>query len=671
MSVLRTTREVAVIVDDVADPFLPFRAAQAHAIAEAGAYPADRYAGRGVVICAGGPRYFTCAWVCINMLRRAGCALPIQVWHLGPDEMDDDMRRLLTPLGVECVDAHAVRRLHPSRRLGGWECKPYAILHSPFREVVLLDADNVPVADPAAFLDAEAYARHGAVFWPDMDRLSPDAAIWDICGVPYRDEPAFESGQVVVDKARCWTALRLAMHLNEHSDFYYRHVNGDKETFHLAWRRLDQAYGMPPFRPRVIRRGRGGPADHALAFVQHDFAGRPAFQHRIGTKWILHGRNARVPGLPRQEECLALLDDLRARWSGKVARTTPLVPPVTEAARGRWFVYHRLSADERLLQLLPDQRVGQGGSECERSWRRVEADGGERLELLGAGFLTCRLTRDADGVFRGRWLCFEEMPVELTPVATIPQAPARPAPSPERVDAVCIGAGRDGGASLRYALRSLAAHAPWIGRLHLVTPEPPAWLDTSSGRVSVVAPSGVGADDDRTILRRLHRVPGLSRQFLLLPDGCFLGHDVSPDDFLTPAGGATIFVEGARRRGTTGGRRTLARVPQLLDAAVLADLDAAGLDPMVHYARRVLDSSDDRRRVRLRALSPRAADWHVVSLVDDVAIAAAALHAIGGTRPKVFGLSGGEGATPALRGLVHAFLEWYFPQPSGFERRAA
>ena len=40
-------------------------------------------AGRGIVICGGGERYFCCAWVCVNILRRHGCVRPIELWHLG------------------------------------------------------------------------------------------------------------------------------------------------------------------------------------------------------------------------------------------------------------------------------------------------------------------------------------------------------------------------------------------------------------------------------------------------------------------------------------------------------------------------------------------------------------------------------------------------------------
>src|SRR5262245_64363976 len=52
-------------------------------------YPEKRFSGRGIVICGGGETYFACAWVCIGMLRRLGCVLPIELWYRGRAEMKD------------------------------------------------------------------------------------------------------------------------------------------------------------------------------------------------------------------------------------------------------------------------------------------------------------------------------------------------------------------------------------------------------------------------------------------------------------------------------------------------------------------------------------------------------------------------------------------------------
>ena len=265
-------------------------------------YPGG-FHGRGIVICGGGEKYFTCAWVCINVLRQQGCRLPIQLWHLGPAEMNPRWAALVRPLGVECVDALEVRQRHPARILNGYEVKPYALLHCPFREVLLLDADNVPLRDPEFLFDTEEFRETGAIFWPDYGRLGRERAIWKICGVAYRDEPEFESGQIVVDKQRCWKALNLAMWFNEHSDFYYHHIHGDKDTFHLAWRKLRQPYAMPA---RGIETLEG-------TMCQHDFTGARLFQHRNGRKWQVSGRNARVRGFRLEEDCRRHLRRLRRK----------------------------------------------------------------------------------------------------------------------------------------------------------------------------------------------------------------------------------------------------------------------------------------------------------------------------------------------------------------------
>src|SRR5665213_1820341 len=171
----------------------------------------DGFSGRGIVIPGGGFKYFPGAWVCINMLRQLGCDLAIELWHLGPEEMTTEMRGLVEPLGVRVVDASEVRERHPVRILNGWELKPYAMMHSRFEEVLLLDADNVPVLDPTDLFDHVHYRERGAIFWPDLRRMKPDRKAWGLTGVAYRDEPEFESGQIVLNKRRCWAPLALAM----------------------------------------------------------------------------------------------------------------------------------------------------------------------------------------------------------------------------------------------------------------------------------------------------------------------------------------------------------------------------------------------------------------------------------------------------------------------------
>ena len=192
--------------------------------------------------------------------------------------------------------------------LHGWELKPYAILHSPFSEVLFLDADNVPVVNPEFLFDTPQFQTSGAIFWPDYGHAKQEKAmaVWRSCGLRRPKEPEFESGQIVLDKKRCWAALCLCLWFNENSDFYYQHLHGDKETFRLAFRKLKQPYSLVP---KQI---------HALAgtMCQHDFHGRRIFQHRNTDKWDLFLHNQRVEDFWFENECRDYLAQLRRDWDG-------------------------------------------------------------------------------------------------------------------------------------------------------------------------------------------------------------------------------------------------------------------------------------------------------------------------------------------------------------------
>ena len=270
-------------------------------------YPGG-FRGRGIVICAGGIKYFTCAWVCINMIRHLGCTLPIELWFQGPEEMDQRMVQLLQPLGVRCVDAKEVEKRFPRRSSGGWELKSYAIIHSIFEEVLLLDADNVPCRDPAFLFEEVEYRRTGSIFWPDYGSLGPERAIWSICDIAYHEESEFESGQMLINKKTCWKPLALTFWFNEHSDFFYSHIHGDKETFHLAWRKIKQPYTMVAT-PIESLEG---------VMCQHDLRGQRIFQHRNSHKWQLSSKNRHIRGFIHEKLCLSFLEDLREKWDGRI-----------------------------------------------------------------------------------------------------------------------------------------------------------------------------------------------------------------------------------------------------------------------------------------------------------------------------------------------------------------
>ncbi len=376
-------------------------------------YP-DRFHGRGIVICAGGEKYFTCAWVCIRMLRRFGCSLPIQLWHLDQKEIDEQMKSMVAPYNVECVNAADVRKNYPARRLYGWELKPYAIIHSPFQEILFLDADNVPVVNPEFLFKTPEFKKTGAIFWPDFGRLKSSRSIWDICGIPYRDEPEFESGQIVVNKAKCWAALCLTMWYNEHSDFYYKHIHGDKETFHMAFRKFEQPFATPSKPVQAIY----------ATLCQHDFKGRRIFQHRNGDKWTLSGENKTIVNFRLEEECKNYLKELDHLWHGSKLKVSSLLPTalstelkkVVKCLIRKPYNYHRIGFDNRTMRFLSSGKIGEGSGKCEVFWNIRQKGNSVFLSIYSDESLTCKLELQRNGIWKGKWIKYEKMPVELTPI---------------------------------------------------------------------------------------------------------------------------------------------------------------------------------------------------------------------------------------------------------------
>lgn len=49
-----------------------------------------------------------------------------------------------------------------------WVLKPWALLNSSFRHVLMLDADSFPVTNPEFLFETPQYRDTGAIFWPDV-----------------------------------------------------------------------------------------------------------------------------------------------------------------------------------------------------------------------------------------------------------------------------------------------------------------------------------------------------------------------------------------------------------------------------------------------------------------------------------------------------------------------
>ena len=115
---------------------------------------------------------------------------------------------------------------------------------------------------------------------------------------------------------------------------------------------------------------------------------------------------------------------------------------------------------------------------------------------------------------------------------------------------------------LRFALRSIAAYAPWVRTVHIITAgQTPTWLNTSAANLvfhEAIFPPHIPLPvfSNRPIELCAHRIPGLAEHFLYCNDDFMLGRPLCPNDFFTPEGTPRIW---AVQRGKKTMQRLLQR----------------------------------------------------------------------------------------------------------------
>jgi alpha 1,2-mannosyltransferase len=189
--------------------------------------------------------------------------------------------------------------------------KQLAILASSFQEVLFLDADNLPLKDPSFLFDDPSYTETGLLVWPDFWDSQVAPGTWEALGVPLEDRPrgSFESGQMLLDKRRCWQPLLLAIYFNMQGKVFYPLFStagqGDKETLPLAWLALGRSkYGRVPH--AVFAVGTVNITFNGVAMLQHAPDGSALFLHAHLPKLEIPKEDLEVPpAAPRQWSALS------------------------------------------------------------------------------------------------------------------------------------------------------------------------------------------------------------------------------------------------------------------------------------------------------------------------------------------------------------------------------
>lgn len=101
---------------------------------------------------------------------------------------------------------------------------------------------------------------------------------------------------------------------------------------------------------------------------------------------------------------------------------------------------------------------------------------------------------------------------------------------------------------MKYSLRSIEKFAPWINHIYIFTirPQKPEWLNIDHPKISVVHHDEVFDPEDiptfnyNVIESYIHKIPGLTNDFIYLNDDFLFGNHVYPEDFYTKDGKVLI-----------------------------------------------------------------------------------------------------------------------------------
>ena len=104
---------------------------------------------------------------------------------------------------------------------------------------------------------------------------------------------------------------------------------------------------------------------------------------------------------------------------------------------------------------------------------------------------------------------------------------------------------------LRYSLRSVAYYAKFIRNIFIVTDnQVPYWLDESNERINIINhkdifdyPSVLPVFNSVAIESWIHKIKGLSDNFIYANDDYFFGGPVNKSTFINPNGVAKLFLE--------------------------------------------------------------------------------------------------------------------------------
>lgn len=137
----------------------------------------------GIVISAGINGGFHWAVHQIISLRRVlNCSLPIEVFYGGDKDLPVEYRLFIESIDSSFPGHNSIRTVDITEKFPDpegildlpekWAIRPYALLASSFKTVILTDADTIFLQNPMVLLEEPAYKEYGSIFWHDRRNIN-------------------------------------------------------------------------------------------------------------------------------------------------------------------------------------------------------------------------------------------------------------------------------------------------------------------------------------------------------------------------------------------------------------------------------------------------------------------------------------------------------------------
>lgn len=221
------------------------------------------FAGKGIVL----PYYHQAHIInilfVVESLKKHRCSLPICVVYNG-EYIDESGIALLHQYKIQSIDIQNKVSMDASE-LDGRQLRVFALVYSPFNEVMLIDPEIVLLMNPEVFFTNELYQSTGALFWRRKKKKSFNdrkTFRWLNAVLPYKkmDNPmllkqsptAQDSTIVLFNKESHGKTLHKLYILNKYWDTTYSYIDMEHDTFWISAELAKEPYAFYPLESGVI-----------------------------------------------------------------------------------------------------------------------------------------------------------------------------------------------------------------------------------------------------------------------------------------------------------------------------------------------------------------------------------------------------------------------------------